>query len=467
MSDYDVIVVGAGGAGMSAAIRAADAGAKVAIVEASDRPGGSTALAGGYVFASDTSQQKEQGIEDSPEHMAEYILELNGDSIPEDLVRKVSDEAPVALSWLMEIGVEYPAGLISSANGRMTPRTHAPIGMGAKIAERLDFEVSKRDIDVAFNSRVDRLATNDSGEVTGVYIGDQLISAKAVIIACGGVGGDLDLVHQMLPKSRRVGDWLWYVGAETNRGDGLRMSQEAGAQICGKDSGLFLLTPDFHRDFEVLGPGWAILVNSAGKRVVNEDGGYWELSEALEAEDDATGFYIFDHAQLENAEPDPRIADAYRAGMISLSWVAQTLKEQLEKGNIIQGESISELAGTIGVDGESLETTVNRYNAQVEKGTDDDFGKSGGNLQKISQGPFYAVKVMPALAVVMGAGPAIDEHGRVVSESGSVIPGLYAAGEVTGNVYGKYYVGSGYAIASTIGMGRIAGEEAAAYSVNA
>lgn len=464
MSDYDVIVVGGGGAGMSAAIQAADAGSRVAVVEAGEKVGGSTALAGGYVLAADTAQQKEQGIEDNVEAMVDYILDLNGDSIPENLVRRVAKEAPSALAWLGQIGVDYPAQRLSSANGRMTARTHEPVGLGAKIAERLDYELSKRDIDLACNSRVDRLAVDDSGAVMGVYIGDQLISAPSVVIACGGIGGDLDLVHQILPKSRRVGDWLWYVGCETNRGDGLRITQQAGAEISGKDSGLFLLTPDFHRDFEVLGPGWAILVNSAGKRVVNEDSGYWELSEVIEAEDDATGYYIFDHTLMETAEPDPRIAEAYRAGMISLSWVAKTLKEELEKGHIVESESIEGLANTIGVDSSTLCETVSRYNAQVENSEDEDFGKDERHLKKIQDGPFYAVKVMPALGVVMGAGPAIDENARVLNTAGQAIAGLYAAGEVTGNVYGRYYVASGYAIASTIGMGRVAGTEAAAYA---
>lgn len=464
MSDYDVVVVGGGGAGMSAAIEAADKGARVALVEAGERVGGSTALAGGYVFASGTEQQQDQGIEDSVEAMIDYIRDLNGDSIPEDLVRRVSEEAAIALAWLGEIGVDYPSNRLSSANGKMKPRTHEPVGLGAKIAERLDYELSKRDIDLACNSRVDRLAVNTEGAVEGVYTGDERISAPAVVIACGGVGGDLDTVHRMLPKSKRLGNWLWYVGCATNRGDGLRMTEAAGAQICGEDSGLFLLTPGFHRDFEVLGPGWAALVNSAGKRVVNEDGGYWELSEALEAEDDSTGFYIFDHEMLEQAVPDPRIAEAYRAGMISLSWVSNILKEQLEKGNIEQGQTIAELAAKLGVDGDSLEETLSRYNSQVEQGRDEDFGKASENLKKIVEAPFYGVKVMPALAVVMGAGPAIDANGRVLNTSGEAISGLYAAGEVTGNVYGRYYIGSGYAIASTIGMGRVVGREAASFS---
>ena len=466
MNDYDVIVIGGGGAGMSAAIQAADAGARVALLEAGERVGGSTALAGGYLFASGTPQQRERGIEESTDAMVDHILNLNGDSIPKDLAIRIAEQAPSALSWLGEIGVDYPAQMLSSADGRMTARSHGPIGQGAKIAERLDVELSKREIDLACDTRVDRLAFDDSGAVCGVYIKDQLISSATVVIACGGVGGDLDMVREMLPKAQRMGDSLWYVGCATNRGDGLRMTREAGAKVSGRDSGLFLLAADFHRDFEVLAPTWAILVNSASNRIVNEDGGYWELSEAVEAENDAIGYYIFDHQMLETAEPEPMYAEAYKTGMISLSWVSKTLKEQLAKGKILQGNTLAELATIAELDSASLENTVSRYNQQVEQGLDDDFGKRTENLFKISQGPYYAVKVKPAMAVVMGAGPEIDVDARVLDTSGQPILGLYAAGEVTGNVYGRYYVGTGYAIASTIGMGRLAGIGAAAYAKN-
>lgn len=459
---YDVIVVGAGGAGLCAAIAAADAGARVALLEAGRRIGGSTALAGGFVLAAGTAQQRALGIEDSVESMIDYVRERNGDTSPADVVRSVCEEAPRMLAWLGEIGVDFPASRLVSPNGRMVPRAHEPEGFGARIIERLDFEQSRRGIDLACNTRVEELVRDAQGAVRGVRIGGETVQARAVVLACGGIGGSPELLARMLPKSRRVGDWLWHVGCETNRGDGLRMAEQAGARICGEDSGLLLATPNFHRDLEVIGPDWVMLVNSRCERIVREDGAYWEVSEALEAQPDALGWCIFDHALMLGAEPDPRVLEALAQGTISLSWIPRVLQEQIERGRVHAAPDLATLAGKTGLDAPALSRAVERYNAMAAHGTDSEFGKAPRSLKPIGSPPYYAALVRPAIAIVTGAGPMIDGQARVLDARGAPVPGLYAAGEVTGDVYGRYYVGSGYAIASALSMGRIAGRAAAA-----
>lgn len=464
--EYDVIVVGGGGAGLCAAITAADAGARVALLEAGRRVGGSTALAGGYVLAGGTAQQRVMGIEDSPEGMLGYIRERNGATIPEDVARRICEEAPRMLEWLGEIGVDFPAERLVSPNGRMLARAHEPVGFGAKIVERLDYELSRRTVDLACNTRVEELARASDGSVCGVRIGSDTITSRAVVLACGGIGGDPGLLDRLLPKSRRVGDWRWHVGCESNRGDGLRMAEALGARIAGEDSALLLSSPNFHHDLEVIGPDWVLMVNTEGQRFVREDGAYWEVSEALEAQADPRGFCIFDHALMLGAEPDARVLEALAQGTITLSWIPRVLQEQLERGRVLAAPSIASLAAKAALDPVALDAAVARYNALAASGQDTDFGKASRCLKPIATPPFYAVEVRPSIVIVTGAGPAIDSHARVERTGGGVVTGLYAAGEVTGDVYGRYYVGSGYAIASALSLGRIAGREAAGMALS-
>lgn len=462
--DYDVIVIGGGGAGLSAAVSAADDGARVALIEAGTRLGGSTALAGGYFYAVGTEQQRRKGVADSTDAMKADIRAINDDTIPASVVDRFAEECAKTLAWLGEIGVNFPTERLVSADGHMTPRSHEPEGFGAAIIERLDFEVSRRSVDVVLDTRVTQLSVDDRGRPNGVIIEQQAISAGAIVLACGGIGGAPELLDRMCPKSVRVGDWRWHVGCATNRGDGLRMAEAINADISGVDSGLFLMTPNFYRDLEVIGPGWVMLVNSAGERFVSEDGAYWELSEALEAQSDARGYCVFTRDQMLAAKPDPRVLEALANGTITLSWVPKVLEEQIESGRVKQANTLEDLAALIGVDGEALVSTVRRYNELALQGEDADFGKSAANLSALARPPFFAVEVRPAIAIVTGAGPAIDERCRVLATDGAAIPGLYAAGEVTGNVYGRYYVGSGYAIATAISFGRFAGREAARFA---
>jgi fumarate reductase flavoprotein subunit len=462
--DYDVIVIGGGGAGLSAAVAAADCGARVALIEAGTRLGGSTALAGGYFYAVGTDQQHLKGVIDSVDGMKADIRAINGDTIPASVLDSFAGECAQALAWLGEIGVNFPAERLVSADGRMKPRSHEPEGFGAAIIERLDFEVSRRSVDVVLNTRVTELSVDERGRPNGVIVDKQIISAGSVVLACGGIGGSPELLDRMCPKSVRVGDWRWHVGCETNRGDGFRMAESVNAVIKGADSGLFLMTPNFYRDLEVIGPGWVLLVNSAGERFVCEDGAYWELSEALEAQSDARGYCLFTRDQMLAAKPDPRVLEALASGTITLSWVPKVLEEQIAAGRVMQADALEDLAELIGVDAEALGSTVARYNELALQGEDADYGKSAANLSVLARPPFFAVEVRPAIAIVTGAGPAIDERCRVLATDGAAVPGLYAAGEVTGNVYGRYYVGSGYAIATAISFGRVAGREAARFA---
>jgi fumarate reductase flavoprotein subunit len=463
-ADYDVIVIGAGGAGMSAALEAARAGARVALLEAGPRVGGSTALAGGLFYAAGTAAQRALGIEDSPDAMYADIMRINAQTANPAITRRFCDEAPQALEWLATLGVEFPPERLSTPNGRGTPRAHEPVGFGMRIAECLDTAVSKAGIDVACKTRVEQLVTDPSGAVTGVVVNGERVGCGAVVLATGGYGGNPDWVRRMLPKAARAADWVWHVGNATNRGDGLTMAEQAGARITGEDSALLLITPNFHKDFEVIGPDWALMVNTSGERFASEDGAYWEIAEAIEAQRDSRAFYVFDRRLFEDAKPHPRVLEALAAGAITVSWVPKVFEAELANGRVLEAPTIAELAGRIAVDAQALERTVARYNEQARAQHDRDFGKAAASLKEIVAPPFYAIEIRPAILTLTGGGPAIDENARVLRADGDPIPGLYAAGETVGNVYGRYYVGSGYAIASGVTFGRIAGQGAAAHA---
>lgn len=462
--DYEVIVIGGGGAGMSAAIEASRAGARVALCEAGPRLGGSTALAGGLFYAAGTPQQKSLGVDDSADAMYAEVTALNGATSKAEVVRRLAEEGPATLAWLQSLGVAFPPERLSSPDGRAAPRAHEPEGFGARIAECLDAELHRCAVDVVLKTRIERLVTDSNGSVVGVRTSDGDVRCKAVVIATGGYGGSPQWVQRMLPKARPVGDWVWHVGHAMNRGDGLRMGEEAGADIQGEDSALLLVTPGFHKDFEVIGPDWALLVNAKGERFLREDGAYWELAEGIEAQSEPRAFYVFDRQRFEDARPHPRVLEALAAGSITVSYVPKVFEEQLKKGRVLEAPSIAALAAKIGVEAATLERTVERYNELARRGEDLDFGKAPASLKPISRAPFYAIEVRPAILVVTGGGLPIDEQARVQSKTGKPIPGLFAAGETTGNVYGRYYVGSGYAIASAITFGRIAGREAAVFA---
>ena len=463
-SDYDVVVIGAGGAGMSAALEASRAGAKVALLEAGARVGGSTALAGGLIYAAGTPAQRALGIEDSPDAMFNDVMAINGSSVDAPVVRRLCNEAVGSMQWLTSLGVDFPPERLSSPNGRGTPRSHEPVGFGARIAECLDAALNQTQTDLACKTRVERLLTDAQGAVTGVEVNGERVATRAVVIATGGYGGSAEWVSRLLPKASRVGDWVWHVGNATNVGDGLTMAEQVGAEVTGEDSGLLLITPNFFRDFEVIGPDWALMVNTRGERFAREDGAYWEIAEAIEAQVDSRAFYVFDRRLFEDAKPHPRVLEALALGAISVSWIPRVFEEQLAKGRVIESNSISGLAERMKVDPRTLEATVRRYSDLAHRGNDADFGKSTPTLKPVVTPPYYAIEIRPAILTVTGGGPRIDADARVLGLAGNVIPGLYAAGETVGNVYGRYYVGSGYAIASGITFGRVAGQSAAAYA---
>ncbi|MBW8911256.1 MAG: FAD-dependent oxidoreductase, partial [Sphingomonas sp.] len=182
-TDFDIIVVGGGGAGMTAALFAHAAGASVIILEADSKLGGATWLSGGVVYAAGTSVQKAQGIEDSPAAMFNYIMTLNAWETRPDIIRTFAERSAEAVEWLISLGAEYEWVVKSGVD--TVPRGHCTVGAGNSVGNLLRNEVGAKGIETALNTRVERLLVED-GRVVGIHASGMDLRASAVIVTTGG-----------------------------------------------------------------------------------------------------------------------------------------------------------------------------------------------------------------------------------------------------------------------------------------
>lgn len=460
--DYDVIVVGGGGAGMTAAIVAHDNGARVAIIEAGEKLGGSTALSGGVVYGAPTTVQKAAGIlNDSVDAMYEYYMTLNQHKVEPAIVRRLCELSGPAIEWLMEIGVRFHPEELYASGVESVPRGHKATGNGAEIAEALDREVSKREIDVSLGCRATRLHRDAAGSVRGVKLAGETVTAASVIIATGGFGHNKLLLNRYYPEAAQHGDWTWAITAKTCRGDGLLMGQEVGATIAGLNRGLLLTTPGFYRDLEVFVPGWLVYVNREGRRFIDETTEYAVMSGVVKDQLGGSVFAIFDDDARATAEPEPRFAAAHKAGLITLNWVTDKIDEQIARGKVLKAQTLAELADLAGIAAATLETTIARYNSDLQQGRDSKFSKDADLMKPVIKPPFYAAEIRPAIVCLTSTGLRVDEDMHVLDFADRPIDGLFSAGEVSGGVLGDRYIGGGNSIANAIVFGRVAGERAA------
>jgi len=461
LRDYDVIVVGAGGAGLAAGVVAHDAGARVLLVESEPQVGGSTRLSGGVFYAAGTTVQLAAGVTgDGPAAMYEYYMTLNQWRVEPAVVRRLCDEAAPALEWLISLGVEFSPDALYISGVESVPRGHSATGSGASIASALEQARRARSIDLALETRVDSLLV-ERGQVVGVGAGGQDVRAGAVIISTGGFGQNPDMLDRYYPEATAAGDWTWSISAAGSRGDGIVLGENVEAAVLGYNRGLLLTTPGFYKQLEVYVPGWLVYVNREGRRFVNETAAYAVMAGVVR-EQGGVAFAIFDEASRAQAEPDPVYADAFASGVLPLNWVNSVLEDMANTGRIIRANTLDEVAVRAGINAKALNATVERYNADVRRGLDSTFFKDMKVLRRIDKPPFYAAEVRPAIVCLTSTGLRIDADCHVLSTSEMVIPGLYAAGETTGGVLGDRYIGGGNSIANAIVFGRIAGAAAAA-----
>jgi fumarate reductase flavoprotein subunit len=460
--DFDVIVVGGGGAGLSAAIEAKEAGASVMVLEADTRLGGATGASAGVFYAANTSVQKARGIEDSADAMFDYVMAINQWALKPDIIRHICDESGPTIEWLISLGVKFPPEYLVCSGVESTPRGHPSEGAGHGIADRLISKAGALGIETALGTRVERLLTED-GRVVGVHAGGIELRAPVTIIATGGFGNNPDMVKRLFPSVARHYPWTWAVhdGLPFINGDGITMAEAIGAGITGHDGGLMLPTSGFGKFIEAFLPPWVMMVNDHGKRFVPECAAYTIVGYLIDEQPGHHAWCIFDEPTLIEASNDSSYLDPYNAGITTPIWEEETLRNHAASGRIKTGDTLEELATACGIDADGLIEQAARYNADCDAGHDVSFQKETPKMFPVRQAPFYAVEVKPAIIGLTGAGLDLDRQCRVLDTAGRAIPGLFAAGETCGVSQGKRYAGGGFSIAPAVILGREAGRQAA------
>ncbi len=482
VKEADVVIIGAGGAGLSAAIAAADEGAEsIIIVEKLGKTGGSLNFTSGSMSGAETIIQELDGITDTKESYIEDILSNGADLGDRELIEIFVDEDVDAIQWLWDHGLsEYtfseqnglksvfaPEHQLYSIQRTYKPKAMDPTNYKSAVHEILDKEVAAyKNITIDYYTEVTDLLGNENGQVlTAVgYNSDSQKTVcyeakKGIIMATGGYSGN----PKMMGQYAKHGDKYLVGGADSADGKGIRIMQTVGAAV---DQDKLSYIPTFPMGLEYAeGKGaigdvymWkagGIYVNQEGKRFINET-----LDEvvpretALEEQTNAVQYNIF----------TDKIIEDLKAGNAAFMWEYYYEPEQGIGHKLVQSaDTLEELAQIIGVPADALVETVNTYNAAVESGKTDEFGRDFSGtptaysvaVNKIEGDKYYAVPIKALVVMTLG-GVTINKDMQVVDESGSPIPGLYAAGEVVGGIWGKF-VSGGTGVMGPVAFGRITG----------
>jgi flavocytochrome c len=438
---YDVVIVGSGAAGLAAAIEAAGAGAKVAVLEKLPMPGGSTLLSGGYVYGTGSEMQKKLGIQDSVDALVKYWSDRALGASDPAMVKFVAERSGATVDWLVSLGVKFKDPVPTGTSP--VPRSHQTPDGGVGLINPLKKAADEKKVTFFMETSATKLLT-DKGAVVGVAAKDKAgksveFRAKTVILATGGFDRNMDLFKKYAPDY--VTD-ITYTGTG-NTGDGLVMALAVGAAMEGKGGiiGFRGVPGESAFTTEVSGLIWMpfLYVNKEGKRFVNETSDYPIFHTALNKQTDKISFLIFDGATAVPA-----------------------LDKAVEKGAAFKADSLEALAKAAGIDAKAFAATVADYNKAIKAGRDAQFGKSLKGMKPVAKPAFYALKVGAAsLGTMSGLKVDLDTH--VLNTKGEVIPGLLAAGEVAnGGFFNQEYPASGTSIQMCLTVGRTAGQVAAA-----
>lgn len=452
-SSYDVVVIGAGGAGFSAAIEAKNAGANVVLLEKMPAVGGNSLISGAEMNAAKNWVQPKLGInDDSPELHAEDTYkggDMKGDM---NVIKVMTYNALDAAKWCRDyLGVRFEDDNLFFFGGHSRKRALIPVGhTGTEFITKFQAKADELGIPVITNMKAEELIKDKSGRVVGVKAtmngASYTFNAKGgVVLATGGFGANPEMVKKYNPK---IDERFKTTDAPGTTGEALYMAERAGAQlvnmgyiqtypICDPISGVIELIADARFD-------GAIMLNQEGKRFVEELQRRDVLSEAILKQ---TGDYCW-------------VLWNDKIGSIS-----NTVKEHpteyeafTKQGIMATCDDLKCVADFTKIPFDSLKGTVNRVSSMTGKGNDKDFNHRSG-LVDMTQGKYYVIKAVPSVHHTMG-GVRINEKAQALTAEGKAIPGLWAAGEVTGVTHGTNRLG-GNAYTDIIVFGRIAGKAAA------
>ncbi len=454
----DVIVVGAGMAGLSASVRAAELGANVLVLEQNYRVGGSANTAGGSISGAGYKIQKAAGIEDSPELFYQDFVTLGGEEFMNTEIAKVhAERSGGAIDWLQEdVGVEfsdkvdsgsyltmdinrvtYTAGGVSSGGGSYFVK-----GLSDKLQSYIDAGT----VQLCLDTLVTDIVLNDNGDVTGVMVGDKEISAPSTIIATGGYGYCERWLKEFNFTNITSND------PNTAIGSGYDFARKAGAAFDNMDYsscyGGSVPVTGFQASLRCnINYNGSVWINTNGDRVFNEPKATSMDKRTVWRTSDQNIIYVV-FAENMMTEDKPLFT-----GMMSNSTPFTTeekIAELIEKGYVFKADTIAELAEKIGTP--NLEATLTKYDEDVAKGEDSVFGRTD-NLLSFEEGPYYAVYTVPYLMMTAG-GPRINGQGQLMREDGTAVGNVYLAGEIIGsaNIAGHNTIGGiGHGICATWG----------------
>ena len=447
----DVIVLGGGGAGLTAAIEAAQNGASVILVEKMPMVGGNTIISGGEMAAPGNWLQEKESIEDSKEQFYQDILKGGDNENDPELVRVLADNATTDAEWLKnEIGVTFEDYMLFFG-GHSVKRSLVPKdASGVELIQKLSAKAEEVGVITHLNTAATELVQED-GKVVAVkanFDGKEITykASNGVILATGGFGSNLDM---RIKYNEEMNEKILSTNSVGSTGDGITMAEKLGAQLvdmeyiqtyptCDPETGTLLYVGDVRLE------GRSILVNKEGKRFVEELERRDVISKATVAQTDSVSYMFWDEASMEASKVNVKHKKEY--------------DNLIERGILVKADTIEDAAAHFGIDAEELKKTVANYNEYAANGKDLEFNKRG-ELVAFTDGPYYIMKSRPAIHHTMG-GIKINTNAEVLNTAGEVIDGLYAAGEVTGDIHGTNRLGSD-AIADITVFGRVAGRNAA------
>ena len=479
--EAELVIVGSGGAGLAAAVAAAENGSNVIVLEKLGGTGGTSALAWG-IFGAESPVQKRALIEARSEDLFKKAMNWAHWKTNPRLVRALIDRSGDTIGWLEEKGLEFDC--LPLYPGQAPPVYHVPKGRGAELMKVLAGECKRLEVEVFTRTQAKQILTGEEGNVTGVLAvrdkEDFMITTKSVIIATGGYGGNKKLLKKYCP------DYLDNMRCSglPNKGDGLVMATQIGAATEGLGilqlggpaipTGLVLLKIDTEPVSRLplmavaLEP-YTIWVNKRGERFIDEVAGYnhFETANATIRQPDNVTYTLFDEKMTQSMTEQGLILSL---GMPEtqgkrLPGLERELRIQADKNRLKISHSWDEIAEWIGADPTVLKTTIDGYNTACDQGFDPIFAKDQRHLRPLRSAPYYAVKCQTVFLSTMG-GIKINECMEVLDKQDNPIPGLYAAGVDTGGWQPDTYCAelSGSAFGFSINSGRIAGENAAKFA---
>jgi flavocytochrome c len=458
--EYDVIVIGAGGAGLAAALEASAAGSSVLVfeVEITQNMSG-TALSGGVVMACGTEAQKAAGFEDTAEEMIKYIDAVSDGLADTELLHLWAQNSGDTLRWLQEQGIEFPDDFLYysgqeqeyAAAAKPAMRGHRTKNrVGSDITQGLYDKAAAAGVEVRFQTRATALYQDIDGRVVGVAseVGD-FKARRAVVLASAGFSRNKDIELEFMPTMVKGKSF----GSMHQQGDGILMGARAGAKLsrmwAAQAKTPFIDVPGQGAYFAVGPRGLPLLfLNEQGERVMNETKFYELVYEDIAAQPNGFVWGIWDQAAVD-------MGPTY----VSVPPMSNGMTAEIESGLVLTSGTLEELAPQMKLDPAVVAATVERYNEMVAVGLDTDFGKTKG-LDALNNPPWYAAQIWPAICDTAG-GLTINTRAQVIDWADEPIPGLYAAGSTTGGWRGKLYAGSGTAVGFAVFTGRIAGQSAA------